>query len=143
MYSMNLGYNILLASLDLDAALSDFATLVGLILTLVTLFTAQRDTEVRTLELGTKTTEAIQRLTREIWLNRGLAVVTALLFASGLPLYVRVAGDFTTSSNHSIRWGFLIVWPLLLPLALWQLRIAERARTAKPRTVSRRVDSGE
>ena len=126
---MNWGFNILLMSLD--GAVNDFGALVGLILTLITLFTSLRDTEVRALELGTKTTEAIARLGREIWLNAGLVVVTVALFATGLPLYVRVAAHFSTSSDHSVRWAFLIVWPLLLPLAFWQVRIALRARKAK------------
>jgi hypothetical protein len=127
---MNFSLNVLLMSLD--GAVNDFGALVGLILTLITLFTSLRDSEVRALESGAKTTEAVARLRSEVWLNGGLFVVTVALFATGLPLYVRVAGHFSTSSDHSVRWAFLIVWPLLLPLAVWQLRIARRAHAAKP-----------
>jgi hypothetical protein len=116
---------------SLDRALGDFAALVGLILTLITLFTAQRDAEVHSLELGTKDDKALARLGREIWLNVTLSIVTVLLFATGFPLYVRVLAHFSTSSDHSIRWAFVIVWPLLLPLAVWQLRIATRAAKAR------------
>lgn len=118
-------------SQGIDGAIGDFASLVGLILTLITLFTGMRDAEVRSLELGTKTDEALARLRREVWLNGILAAVTLLLFTTGLPLYVRTWAHFPTSSDHSIRWGFLIVWPLLVPLATWQIAITRRARTAR------------
>jgi hypothetical protein len=125
---MGSGYSVLLAS-DVDKSLADFAGLVGLILTLITLFTGLRDSEVRTLEAGVNDATTRTQLGREIWLNRSLAAMTALLFAAGLPLYVETARSFTVAWQHAIRLGFLIVWPLLIPLVVWQLSIARRART--------------
>jgi hypothetical protein len=112
---------------ELDDAVRSFAALVGLILTLITLFTGARDSTVRTLEGAALTDTSKAQLKTEAILCLGLFAVTLALFAVGLPLWVRTLAHRSWSTDHSVRWAFAIVWPLLLPLGVWQLRIHGRA----------------
>lgn len=112
---------------DLDQTVRNFSALVGLILTLITLFTGTRDASVRALEDSVLTAESKRHLGAEMKLALGLFATTVLLLAAGIPLWVRVWSHWSWSSDHSIRWVFVIVWALLVPLALWQLNIARRA----------------
>jgi hypothetical protein len=112
---------------ELDDAVRSFGALVGLILTLITLFTGARDATVRGLEDAPLTTTSKRQLVTERWLCIGLFVVTLALLAVGLPLWVRTLAHWSWSTDHSIRWVFVIVWPLLVPLAIWQIGIARRA----------------
>jgi hypothetical protein len=113
----------------LDDTIGNFGSLVGLILALVTLFTGTRDTSVRTLEEGTLTGKKRDHLRAESRLCWALFGATALLLLAGGPLWIRTLTHWSWSTDHSIRWGFFIVWLLLVPLALWQINIARRART--------------
>jgi hypothetical protein len=112
---------------DLDQTVRGFSALVALILTLITLFTGTRDAAVRTLEDRVLTAESKRHLAVEMKLALGLFAITVLLLIAGMPLWVRVWRHWSWSSDHSIRWVFVIVWALLVPLALWQLNIARRA----------------
>jgi hypothetical protein len=111
----------------LDDTIGSFAGLVGLILTLITLFTGARDASVRSLETGILGAGGRAHLETERRLCWGLFVVTALLVVAGAPLWARTCAHWSWSSDHSIRWIFAIVWPLLVPLAIWQLQIGRRA----------------
>jgi hypothetical protein len=112
---------------DLDQTVRGFSALVALILTLITLFTGTRDAAVRTLEDRVLTGESKRHLAVEMKLALGLFAITVLLLIAGMPLWVRVWRHWSWSSDHSIRWVFVIVWALLVSLALWQLNIARRA----------------
>jgi hypothetical protein len=112
---------------DLDQTVRGFSALVALILTLITLFTGTRDAAVRTLEDRVLTAESKRHLAVEMKLALGLFAITVLLLIAGMPLWVRVWRHWSWSSDHSIRWVFVIVWALLVSLALWQLNIARRA----------------
>ena len=125
-----------LAAVALDDLIRNFGALVGLILALITLFTATRDTAVRGLEEQVLTKRSQHQLGTEVWLSGGLFVATVLLIATGVPLWIRTLAHWSWSTDHSVRWVFVVVWPLLVPLAIWQLNIARRAR-AKARSVTR------
>jgi hypothetical protein len=114
---------------DLDEAIRTFGSLVGLILALITLFTGARDASVRALRQGPLTDEKRGHLKSEAKLGWGLFGATVLLLVAGGPLWIRTCTHWTWSTDHSVRWGFLIVWPLLVPLAGWQIKIADRAWT--------------
>jgi hypothetical protein len=111
----------------LDSRITDFATLVALVLVLLTLFTGQRAAAVLALREGarTKRRDAITELS----LDLVLLAATALLFLIGLPIAV----DATESLHplaHSgpLRGAFVVTWLLLVGLVVWQWRILEDAR---------------
>jgi hypothetical protein len=112
----------------LDDAIGTFGSLAGLILALITLFTGARDASVRALEEGVLTKEKKKHLRTERNLCYGLLLPTFLLLLAGIPLWVRTLTHWSWSTDHSVRWVFLIVWPLLIPLGLWQGNIARRAK---------------
>jgi uncharacterized membrane protein YcjF (UPF0283 family) len=112
----------------LDDTIGNFGSLVGLILALITLFTGARDTSVRSLEEGPLTAEKKGHLRAESRLSWWLFGATLLLLFAGGPLWIRTLTHWSWSTDHSIRWGFIIVWLLLVPLGLWQINIARRAR---------------
>jgi hypothetical protein len=111
----------------LDDVIGTFGSLAGLILALITLFTGARDASVRALEEGTLTKEKKKHLVAERKLCRWLLLPTFLLLVAGVPLWLRTLTHWSWSTDHSVRWVFLTVWPLLIPLGLWQRNIARRA----------------
>jgi hypothetical protein len=113
----------------LDDVIGAFGALAGLILALITLFTSARDASVRALEEGTLTAEKRKHLSSEANICLGLLLTTVLFVAAGAPLWIRTCTHWSWSTDHSVRWIFLIVWPLLVPLAIWQANIRSRART--------------
>jgi hypothetical protein len=117
----------------LDEAIRTFGSLVGLILALITLFTGTRDASVRALGDGTLTAEKRGHLRAESKLCWGLFGATVLLLVAGGALWIRTVTHWSWSTDHSVRWGFVIVWALLVPLALWQRNIASRARKTADR----------
>jgi hypothetical protein len=121
-----------LTAVPLDDVIASFGGLVALILALITLFTGTREAVVRELEARMLTKQSQRELKTETWLAGALFGATVLLLATGIPLWVRTLAHWSWSTDHSVRWVFLVAWALLVPLAVWQLNIARRA-SAKAR----------
>jgi sterol desaturase/sphingolipid hydroxylase (fatty acid hydroxylase superfamily) len=103
-----------------------FAGLVGLLLALATLLTAQRSTALDRLHASPRPT--VGEATREALLDGGLAVVTGLVFLAGLPLWARAAKHLhPLASDGALRSVFMLSWILLLALIAWQLILARSA----------------
>ena len=98
------------------------ATLVGLVLVLLTLFTSQRNSHLQ--ELRGATTERSD-WTTEIWLNGVVAIFTVGLFVAGLPLFIGSAENIhVLRSDGSLELAFLLVWLMLIGLIVWQGSLA-------------------
>jgi len=126
-----------LVTTELDDVIESFAGLVGLILALITLFTGARDAVVRGLEERVLTKQSQRHLQTEAWLARALFGATLVVFAAGVPLWVRTLTHWSWSTDHSVRWVFIVVWALLVPLAAWQLNVGRRASAKAHGNVAR------
>src|SRR3954466_10513576 len=118
------------AAASLDDRIGDYASLVGLVLTLITLFTSQRADAVRRLPQ----TASLKRadFTTEVLLDSLLAVATLLLFLTGLPLFLDSLRDLHPLRDQgALRDAFVIVWALIPFLVLWQGTLVLRARAAR------------
>lgn len=120
------------APLTLDDQLRNFGGLVGLVLVFVVLFTNQRWAAAEALD---KDQPGRGKRYVALVINFTLIVVTAGLFATGLPLvfkaledpqWLRVAG--------AIRDAFVLVWLLMVGLLGWQGVIVFRSIRAVVRS---------
>jgi uncharacterized membrane protein len=119
-----------LAAADLDERIRNFASLVGLVLVLVTLFTNQRQTALKDLEESVP--DKRTPFTRELWIDVALTLVTLLLFLTGLPLVCDALDAFhPRAENGQLPVAFVIVWFLLLALLAWQVSLALGVRSAR------------
>lgn len=113
--------------MSLDTQITDYATLIALVLVLLTLFTSQRANRLEAVTNDPDRTEG--QATNEIWLDGVLAAVTALLFATGLPLLVESIEDLhPLGDSGPLRGGFTITWLLLVALIIWQVQLWRGAR---------------
>ena len=80
--------------MTLDTRITDFATLVALILVLLTLFTAQRSTRLN--QLWADGSSGSKEAFWEIVFDLVLTVATVLLFLVGLSLVIEAAEAFQT-----------------------------------------------
>lgn len=111
----------------LNERIGELAGLVGLLLALVTLLTANRAAVLRELRESPDPRRAAVR--REMLFALGLAAVTALVFLAGLPLLVDAVRELHPLSDAGpVRSAFVLAWLLLLPLIGWQLTLARDAR---------------
>ena len=118
-----------------DAALAkeigDFGALVGLLLALATLLTANRATTLADLRNATDITKA-QRLS-ELTLDALLAGTTILVWLAGLSLAVRAVSHLhPLADGGGLRSVFALTWIMLLGLVGWQLDLTRRAYALKP-----------
>ena len=112
--------------MNLDQRITEYATLIALVLVLFTLFTSQRASTLNGLDAAsTKEPEAKQ----EVWLDGLLALVTFILFVTGVPLLVdSIKKLHPLAESGPLRGGFTITWLLLIALVFWQLQLWLRAR---------------
>jgi hypothetical protein len=121
-----------LTAMMLDKRITDFATLTGLVLVLLTLFTGQRATTLRELPTNPKAKKV--EATQEMVIDAVLALATTLLFLAGLPAFLEAIERFhPLAFSGPLRGAFAITWLLLLGLIVWQLVLFERARKLKPK----------
>ena len=114
----------LVASADVASRIKDFAGLVGLVLVLITLFTNQRATTLRSLGAKSKKADA----TQEACLLAVLMVVTTLLFLVGLPVLIQAVNDWHPRAFAGpVRAAFGLSWVLLVGLIGWQGSLIYRA----------------
>ena len=110
--------------------IASFGGLVGLLLVLATLLTANRAAAVAALERAPDLTPAEKW--REAALVGALAVVTALVFLAGVPLALRALDDLRPLADGGpLRLVFVLAWVLLLALVAWQVRLAVTAARLK------------
>lgn len=116
----------LVLAADIGERIRSFASLVGLVLVLITLFTNQRAATLR--ELGTGSAGKKQDATQEMYLLASLLVVTLLLFLVGLPVVSgSVDGWHPRAFLGPLRAAFFLSWLLLLGLVGWQGLLLSRA----------------
>ena len=117
----------MLLAATLDERITDYSTLVALVLVLVTLFTTQRANRLAEIDKDTNRKKA--EATQEVWLDGAMVLVTTLLFASGLPLVLDSIQSFHATGNSGpLRGGFTITWLLVAILIIWQATLWCRAR---------------
>ncbi len=106
--------------------IGDLASLVGLLLALVTLLTANRAAALDRLRKSPRPTRS--EAAWEIALDAGLAVVTALVFLAGLPLWLRAIDSLhPLQQGGAVRSVFVVAWALVVPLVVWQGNLARSA----------------
>lgn len=119
------------ADSSLTKEIGDFGALVGLLLTLATLLTANRATALASLRKASDITGR-QRWS-EIGLDAVLAGFTSLVWLAGLSLAVRAARHLHPLANGGpLRAVFAVTWILLLGLVGWQLVLLRRAWALTP-----------
>ena len=112
--------------MSLDNEIGDLAGLVGLLLVLDTLLTANRSTALDRLRASPTPTK--QDAAELAALAASLGVVTLLVFLAGLPLWVRTVGDLhPLRHGGSVRSVFVLAWTLIVPLVVWQANLARGA----------------
>jgi hypothetical protein len=118
--------------MKLTHQISDFGALVGLLLALATLLTANRATAVTALYKRADLTSSAKL--REVALNALLGTVTLLVWLAGLPLAVDAATNLRPLAHGGpLRSVFVLTWVLLLGLIGWQATLtAKAARVTLP-----------
>jgi|SRR5882724_4916376 len=105
--------------MKLSQEIGDFGSLVGLLLALATLLTANRASALDRLRQAADVTGGAKW--REIALDATLAVVTGLVWLAGLPLAFRAAHHLHPLAHGGpLRSVFVLAWVLLLGLVVWQ-----------------------
>jgi hypothetical protein len=113
--------------MSLDQRITEYATLIALVLVLLTLFTSQRASRLEAITNDPDKTE--DQAKKEKWLDGVIIVVTALLFATGLPLLIESIEHFHPRADSGpLRGGFSITWLLLIALIIWQVQLWRAAR---------------
>ena len=108
--------------MSLNGEIGDFAGLVGLLLALATLLTANRSSTLDTIKKSASPERA--DVIREIVLDSGLAFVTALVLAAGIPLWIRAVRDLHPLAHGGpLRSVFTLSWILLVCLVGWQINL--------------------
>jgi uncharacterized membrane protein len=116
--------------MSVNDEIGDLASLVGLLLALVTLLTANRSAALDRLRKSPHPTRT--EAAWEFALDAGLAVVTALVFLAGLPLWLRTIDSFhPLQDGGAVRSVFVIAWALVVPLVVWQANLARSAWTLR------------
>jgi hypothetical protein len=111
--------------------IGDFGGLVGLLLALATLLTANRASALDGLKKAPRFDSSDKW--REALLDAALAIITALVFLSGLPLAVRAARNLHPLAHGGpLRGVFVLSWALLIGLVAWQLSLVRDALKLKP-----------
>lgn len=109
--------------MNLANEIAAFGTLVGLLLALAALLTANRASALTDLK-GAATFKGKDKW-REFWLDVLLGVVTLLVWLGGLPLAIRAGLHLDPlGSGGPLRSVFLLTWILLLGLIGWQASLA-------------------
>jgi hypothetical protein len=116
----------------LDNEIGDLAGLVGLLLVLDTLLTANRSTALDRLRASATPTK--EKAATELALDASLAIVTLVVFLAGLPLWIRTVDDLhPVRHGGSVRAVFVLAWLLILPLIVWQANLARAAWSLRKR----------
>jgi hypothetical protein len=113
--------------MSLDERITNYATLIALVLVLLTLFTSQRASKLNEIKTDADRTEG--QATQEMLLDAVIALATLLLFATGLPLLLDAIKHLHPFGHSGpLRGGFTITWLLLVVLVIWQALLWNAAR---------------
>lgn len=119
------------ADTSLASQIGDFGALVGLLLTLATLLTANRAAQLSALRQAPKLTDRQRWF--EVALDALLATFTSVVWLAGLALAVRAVHHLhPLASGGGLRAVFAVTWILLLGLIGWQLVLLRNAWELKP-----------
>lgn len=114
----------------LTKEIGDFGALVGLLLTLATLLTANRATSLADLRKAPDISKG-QR-SSELALNALLAGTTVLVWLAGLSLAVRAVSHLhPLADGGGLRSVFALTWILILGLVGWQVGLIRRVYALK------------
>jgi len=117
--------------MNLLKEISDFGTLVGLLLTLATLLTANRASALAALYSAADLTSSARW--REVALDALLSVFTTLVWLGGLPLAIHAAAQLhPLGPGGPLRSVFVLAWVLLLGLIGWQVSLTRKAWKLRP-----------
>jgi hypothetical protein len=119
-----------IASVDsltlLESRLESAAVLAAVVLVLLPIFTATRESTLIALRRDPKVTKA--DVTRLIVLTGAVGLITLVTFLAGLPLLLDDFGELSPGSSAGApRSLFAIAWLLLLGLLWWQGSLICRA----------------
>lgn len=103
------------------------STLVGLLLALNTLFTAEQARRLSDERLRTGGARR-DKLRTIRWTSIALALVTIAALASLFPLFRDVIEAVGTRQWQSVLAVFELTWLLLVALAVWQISLAVRSQ---------------
>jgi hypothetical protein len=110
----------------LENRIEDAAVLVALVLVLLPVFTATRESTLIALRSDAEAEES--DATRQIVLTGSVAFFTLITFLAGLPLWLDVLCELSpTSASGASRSLFALAWLLLLGLLWWQGSLICRA----------------
>lgn len=110
----------------LEDRIEDAAVLTAIVLVLLPVFTATRESTLIALRSDPEVTKA--DATRQIVLTGAVALFTLVTFLAGLPLWLDVLGELSPTSPSGVaRSLFAIAWLLLLGLLWWQGSLICRA----------------
>jgi hypothetical protein len=113
--------------MTLSQEIGDFGALVGLLLTLAALLTANRASALAALNKASDVKRKDKQ--REIALDALLAIVTLLLWLGGLPLAIRAARHLDPLAHGGpLLSVFVLSWVLLLGLVGWQVQLMRSVR---------------
>lgn len=116
--------------IPLDQRIEDAAVLAGVVLILLPVFTATRESTLIALRNDAKATKADAE--RQILLTAVVAGVTVLIFFAGLPLWLDVICNLSPTTGAGVtRSLFAIAWLLLLGLVGWHTSLISRACTLR------------
>jgi uncharacterized membrane protein len=102
--------------------ISSLGSLVGLMLALAALLTANRSNTIAKLDEQANLSAAERR--QEVLLDVLLAIATIVTFLGGLPLAVRAVNNLHPLAHEGpIRSVLIMVWVLLIGLVGWQIRL--------------------
>ncbi|SRR6266581_4038695 len=112
--------------MSLNDRIGALANLVGLILALITLLTANRASQLATLQASATAEPSSAR--NEFLLDLGLAAITTTVLLAGLPLWLdAVSALHPLGAGGPVRSVFSLAWVLLVPLVAWQSSLGVQA----------------
>jgi hypothetical protein len=118
--------------MSLNDRIGALANLVGLILALITLLTANRASQLATLQASA--TAEPSSAQNEFLLDLGLGAVTTTVLLAGLPLWLEaVRALHPLGAGGPVRSVFSLAWILLVPLVAWQSSLGTQAWKLKQR----------
>jgi hypothetical protein len=111
---------------EIEEAIASVASLLGLLLALVTLFTselARRLSDERTRTGGSRS-ETMRTIGISSWALLVVTLASALVLA---PLVTDAVSTCCAGTYRPVLWAFVLVWLLLIPLMVWQWSVARSA----------------
>jgi len=116
-------------AIEIEGAIGSVASLLGLLLALITLFTselARRLADERTRTGGSRGS-TMRIIRNSAWALLTVTSASAIILA---PLLIDAVSTCCGGSYSPILWAFVLVWLLLVPLVVWQWSVARSASSS-------------